>query len=465
MLKNKFGGFFKPVLNDQDLKLVTKLVQFLEEEAISIEGIFRIAGFPSEVNKLREYFEKGEDLDISCADPHVIASLFKLYFRNLKEPLLTFQKYDSIIEAAATEEKEERYKKLIKELSEMPRFNRIVFQQILQFLAAVHSNSKVNKMPAIFLAIIFAPYFLRPKDNNIRVIGESVLGHKVIEELIVEYKFFIRELEKVPISEDTTMSEEQKRRNEMQKRRLENRKKWEQQQQSAIEEQEKQKRLSRDIDKNKVFEKDISKVKEQLVKQGSEGNDLVSHSPTASPTSVEVKNKAAVFEKGQGPEDKKLDGAPAPKDINSKDTLKTESLIENGSTPLSPVSPTSPLSILSEENEEEFFHLSEEEYQKRKEEKQKKEDLARKKVEGDDVYSGEEDNSNNIGSSSLGRLDWRVSSRKSTLRMRNNSDDKRQSRIMLVKQREEEVRKIVEKKFSQQAMRDALKKDRHDDSD
>jgi len=191
---------------------------------------------------------------------------------------------------------------------------------------------------------------------------------------------------------------------------------------------------------------------------------LVSHSPTASPTSVEVKNKAAVFEKGQGPEDKKLDGAPAPKDINSKDTLKTESLIENGSTPLSPVSPTSPLSILSEENEEEFFHLSEEEYQKRKEEKQKKEDLARKKVEGDDVYSGEEDNGNNI-SPSLGRLDWRVSSRKSTLRMRNNSDDKRQSRIMLVKQREEEVRKIVEKKFSQQAMRDALKKDRQDESD
>jgi len=57
------------------------------------------------------------------------------------------------------------------------------------------------------------------------VIGESVLGHKVIEELIVEYKYFIKELEKVPISEDTTMSEEQKRRNEMQKRRLENRKK------------------------------------------------------------------------------------------------------------------------------------------------------------------------------------------------------------------------------------------------
>lgn len=78
------------------------------------------------------------------------------------------------------------------------------------------------------------------------------------------------------------------------------------------------------------------------------------------------------------------------------------------------------------------------------------------------MYSGEEDNN---PSSSQKHSDWRVSSRKSTLRMRNNSDDKRQSRIMLVKQREEEVRKIVEKKFSQQAMRDALKKDRHDDSD
>jgi len=177
---------------------------------------------------------------------------------------------------------------------------------------------------------------------------------------------------------------------------------------------------------------------------------------------LKLKIKQQFFEKGQGPEDKKLDGAPAPKEISIKETLKPES-VENGSAPLSPLSPgspTSPLSILSEENEEEF-HLSEEEHQKRLEEKRKKEDLARKKVEGDDVYSGEEDNSNSLG----GRLDWRVSSRKSTLRMRNNSDDKIQSRIMLVKQREEEVRKIVEKKFSQQAMRDALKKDRQDESD
>jgi hypothetical protein len=42
----------------------------------------------------------GEDVDLStCRDPHTVASLLKQYLRELPEPILTFDMYDSYIAA------------------------------------------------------------------------------------------------------------------------------------------------------------------------------------------------------------------------------------------------------------------------------------------------------------------------------------------------------------------------------
>lgn len=39
-------------------------------------------------------------MDVMKENPHVIASLFKLYFRELPEPLFTFPAYEKFISAA-----------------------------------------------------------------------------------------------------------------------------------------------------------------------------------------------------------------------------------------------------------------------------------------------------------------------------------------------------------------------------
>ncbi|KAH8830302.1 hypothetical protein DL96DRAFT_1707133 [Flagelloscypha sp. PMI_526] len=61
---------------------------------IEEEGLFRVNGRPSHVNKLRSEFDTGADYNMSrCSpgelDPHAVAGVFKAFLRELPEPLLT----------------------------------------------------------------------------------------------------------------------------------------------------------------------------------------------------------------------------------------------------------------------------------------------------------------------------------------------------------------------------------------
>ncbi|KZT19914.1 RhoGAP-domain-containing protein [Neolentinus lepideus HHB14362 ss-1] len=74
--------------------LVVRCAQHLLRWGIEEEGLFRISGRSSHINKLRAEFDTGADYDISACspgdlDPHAVASIFKAYLRELPEPILT----------------------------------------------------------------------------------------------------------------------------------------------------------------------------------------------------------------------------------------------------------------------------------------------------------------------------------------------------------------------------------------
>ncbi|PVG02959.1 hypothetical protein CPB86DRAFT_811094 [Serendipita vermifera] len=74
--------------------LVLRCVQHIEQWGLQEEGIFRITGRISHVNKLRAEFASGADYDLqTCGpgdlDPHAVASVLKAFLRELPEPVLT----------------------------------------------------------------------------------------------------------------------------------------------------------------------------------------------------------------------------------------------------------------------------------------------------------------------------------------------------------------------------------------
>ena|SRR3990167_473780 len=67
------------------------------------EGIFRISAKIDDVDKLRKAMDKEKPtaVDLSAENIHVLANLLKLYFRELPEPLLTFECYSPLVNVAS----------------------------------------------------------------------------------------------------------------------------------------------------------------------------------------------------------------------------------------------------------------------------------------------------------------------------------------------------------------------------
>ena len=70
--------------------VVAASVAFIMENGLEEEGIFRVSGRLTEVNRHKARFDAGAtDFGDDLFDPAVVASLFKLWFRELPEPLFT----------------------------------------------------------------------------------------------------------------------------------------------------------------------------------------------------------------------------------------------------------------------------------------------------------------------------------------------------------------------------------------
>ena len=78
-------------------KIVSICTEFIENYG-NVTGIYRLSGFQTNLRSLRNAFDE-ENYDeikneIYKNDVYSVSSLIKMYFRDLPNPLLTFQLYD-----------------------------------------------------------------------------------------------------------------------------------------------------------------------------------------------------------------------------------------------------------------------------------------------------------------------------------------------------------------------------------
>lgn len=137
------------------------------------------------------YIEPEEvDLDQEL-DINVITGLLKLYFRELKNPLLTFEYYDRLIEAARLQDYDERMFRLKSIIQVLPVTNYKVLQYMARHLERVKNQSHINKMETTNLALIFSMSLLRAKNDDIPAsILHNDLSSKVIEIIINNVDWF-----------------------------------------------------------------------------------------------------------------------------------------------------------------------------------------------------------------------------------------------------------------------------------
>lgn len=67
-------------------------IEYLDKQSVlQIVGLFRLSGSAPLIKKLSEEIDAGKAPDFAqIADPHTVTGLLKLYFREMEEPLLTW---------------------------------------------------------------------------------------------------------------------------------------------------------------------------------------------------------------------------------------------------------------------------------------------------------------------------------------------------------------------------------------
>ena len=82
----------------------------------------------------------GVDVDLTkCNDPHTVAGLLKLYFRELPEPLLTFDLYDDFIESHTGSDYQDKINKVAALIQQLPVENQILLKYLCSHLSRVAS--------------------------------------------------------------------------------------------------------------------------------------------------------------------------------------------------------------------------------------------------------------------------------------------------------------------------------------
>eukprot|EP01119_Soliformovum_irregulare_P008996 TRINITY_DN22107_c0_g1_i1.p1 TRINITY_DN22107_c0_g1~~TRINITY_DN22107_c0_g1_i1.p1 ORF type:complete len:423 (-),score=94.69 TRINITY_DN22107_c0_g1_i1:163-1404(-) len=155
-------------LNLQVPVVVLKTVNYLvARDCQQIQGLFRLSASNTDIQKYRKEFDKGEwDCLNSCEDPHVVASLLKLYLREIPEPVFPFCIYDQLI--AIHQRDPQEVTKFFIESSEVPTCHKRVLLEILKMLKLIASNSDESRMTTSNLSIVFAPNLIRSQEQNLQ---------------------------------------------------------------------------------------------------------------------------------------------------------------------------------------------------------------------------------------------------------------------------------------------------------
>ncbi|XP_007473871.1 rho GTPase-activating protein 26 isoform X1 [Monodelphis domestica] len=174
--------------------IIRKCIHAVETRGINEQGLYRIVGVNSRVQKLLSVLMDPKtasetEVDI-CAEWEIktITSALKTYLRMLPGPLMMYQFQRSFIKAAKLENQESRVSEIHALVHRLPEKNRQMLQLLMNHLANVANNHKQNLMTVANLGVVFGPTLLRPQEETVAAIMDIKFQNIVIEILIENHE-------------------------------------------------------------------------------------------------------------------------------------------------------------------------------------------------------------------------------------------------------------------------------------
>lgn len=176
------GGTHPPMI-------VNKCIRFMESpRAINCPGIYRLSAKQSRIQELSSAIERDEDVfqfDPDTEEPVAVASILKLYFRQLPEPIMSMPWDERIRYTHAREENIRTGFPILKaRIRRLPQIHQETLRALLMHLANVAAHSANNKMDTVNLAVVFSPIILSETQSEVLSIAAASEEDRTMEDLI-----------------------------------------------------------------------------------------------------------------------------------------------------------------------------------------------------------------------------------------------------------------------------------------
>uniref|UniRef100_A0A674PR46 Rho GTPase activating protein 26 n=1 Tax=Takifugu rubripes TaxID=31033 RepID=A0A674PR46_TAKRU len=165
--------------------VMKKFIYAVETRGIDEQGLYRIAGVNSRVQKL---LNLAMGLENHEWEIKTITSAIKHYLRMLPAPLMTYQYQRTFIKAAKLDNPDARVTEIHALVHRLPEKNRQMLELLMKHLANVASHNQHNLMTVANLGVVFGPTLLRPQEETVAAIMDIKFQNIVVEILIEHHE-------------------------------------------------------------------------------------------------------------------------------------------------------------------------------------------------------------------------------------------------------------------------------------
>ncbi|XP_055589665.1 uncharacterized protein LOC129741867 isoform X2 [Uranotaenia lowii] len=178
--------------------LLAKCTGIVESKGLGVIGIYRIPGNTAAISQLTEQVNRGMDettlKDPKWEDVNVVSSLLKSFIRNLPEPLIPADLYQSFIQVDKLISGQQRLIELKQLLKRIPVYNYETLKHLMRHLSVISTNALVNLMDPRNMAIVFGPSVVRSANESLETAVKDMKHQcQIVEVLITHYQYFFED--------------------------------------------------------------------------------------------------------------------------------------------------------------------------------------------------------------------------------------------------------------------------------
>jgi len=174
------------------LAMVRQCCEWISQNAIDVEGIFRVSATKSENTVVADSLVAGvatfTKLPVSVVNVHSITTGLKIYIRERTYPLVPYKYYKNYLACLEriNRSDEEAKRTLLQSLiSALPANNQMIMLYLFKFLHDVANHSDKNKMTAHNLGVVFGPCIIRTTIKGMESLQECEAQVALAESLVL----------------------------------------------------------------------------------------------------------------------------------------------------------------------------------------------------------------------------------------------------------------------------------------